>query len=173
MLTNLTFASLFALNVGLVIYLSINEKMHAQPWRLFSLAFIAISITFWLQSSIDGAATLLDKLDPGKSHFDDVKQALSLINTIVGAFSGALIGTAVTNKAMYLNSKRLKELSTRREQLKDKRARADEIKNELANSQNSFSREDFLKKHELRSQLLTEYIDEMQDIEDEESQLSL
>lgn len=147
--------------------------MHTQPWRLFALAFIVIIATFWFQTSIDIVAVLVDKIKPNERHFEEMKQLLSLLNIVVGAFSGALIGSAVTNRAMLLNSKRLKKLRERRERLKHKRVEAEALKTELANPALSFTREEFYKKHELRSLLLSEYIDEIQDIEDEEASLSL
>lgn len=173
MLTNLLFASLFAINTGLVVYLSINEKMHSQPWRLLALAFIALIVTFWFQSSIDNLAAILNKLKPEERHFEDIKLSLSLVNTVVGAFAGALIGTAVTNRAMHLNSRKLKELKAREERCKATFARAEKIKAELASPSTELSHEEFMKIHKLRERLLAQYIDELHDIRDEEDKLSL
>ena len=172
-MSNTILGSLFALNCALVIYLSINEKMHAQPWRLFALAFISILVVFWFQASINTLSIIFEKIYPGNAKFEDIKQILALINIVVGAFAGALIGTSVTNRAMHLNSKRLKELNVKRTLLKDKREIAEAIRDELKNQKNSFTREEFLQKHELRAQLLAEYIDEIHAIEDEEARLSL
>lgn len=173
MLTNLLFASLFAINIGLIVYLSINEKMHAQPWRLLALAFISLIMTFWFQTSIDSLAATLDALKPNERHLEDIKLSLSLVNTVVGSFSGALIGTAVTNRAMHLNSKKLKELKTREERCKATFLQAEEIKLELADVTNTLNHEEFMKKHKLRERLLAEYIDELHEIRDEEEELSL
>jgi len=173
MLTNLLVASLFSINIGLVVYLSINEKMHAQPWRLLALAFISLIVTFWFQSSIDSLATTLDKLEPNERHFEDIKLSLSLVNTVVGAFAGALIGTAVTNRAMHLNSKRLTELKARGERCEAIFLRAEEIKEVLANPTVALGHEEFMKKHKLRAKLLADYIDELHDIRHEEKKLSL
>lgn len=173
MLTNLLFASLFAINIGLAVYLSINEKMQAQPWRLLALAFIALIMVFWFQTSIDSLAATLDALKQNERHFEDIKLSLSLVNTVAGAFAGALIGTAVTNRAMHLNSKKLKELKVRGERCKSTFLKAEEIKVELANPATLISHEEFMKKHKLREKLLSDYIDELHDIRDEEEKLSL
>lgn len=167
MLSNLLFTSLFVINVGLVIYLSINEKMHSQPWRFLALAFITLLVTFWLQASIDRLTDTLNTLKPGIRHFEDLKLSVSLVNTVVGAFAGALIGTAVTNRAMLLNAKKLRELREREERCNKMIHQAEAIKAELADRTKAIDHEEFMKKHKLREKLLTDYIDDLYEIKDE------
>lgn len=172
MFSHLLMASLLATNIGWILYLSINERMHAQPWRLLALAFIPLIVTFWLQISIDALAATLDKLKPNERHFEDIKISLLLVNSVVGAFAGALIGTAVTSRAMHLNSKRLEELKESEERCKATLLQAEEIKSELANPTVDLSREEFMAKYNLMAKLLSDYYDELHDIRYEKRKLS-
>lgn len=171
MLMKILFVSLPAILVGLIVYFSINEKMHAHPWRFMALALIALIVPFWWQVSFDTLIATLDRLRPKEKHFEDIKLSLSLVNNVVSAFVGALFGTATTNRAMYLNSKRLRELKDRKERRKVLFLEAEEIKRKLTNPTITFDHEEFMKMHKLRQTLLYEYIDELYDIMDEEESL--
>jgi hypothetical protein len=147
--------------------------MHAQPWRLLVLAFLCLIVIFWFQTSIDSIAGRLDKMKPDEHHFEDYKRGLSLVNNLVGAFAGALIGTAITNRAMLLNSVKLKELKVREEKCQIMFMEAEEIKTELNNQNIVLSAQVIMQKHKLRMRLLDEYITEMNDIRKEEKSLRI
>lgn len=173
MITTLLVATLFACAVCLIVYFSINEKMHAQPWRLMALGMIALIFGFCFQTSIDYLAAMLNKMRPNEQHLEDIKLILLFVNIVVAAFSGGLISTAVANRALHLNSKRLKELKERENRCQEIYLRANEIKSELSNKSISISRADFRKKYQYMSKLLAEYVEITDEIQDEREQLTL
>jgi hypothetical protein len=98
-------------------------------------------------------ARALDAVKPGKPHFTDIKDVLSLIDLIVGAFSGALIGVAVTNRAMRLNSEALRALRARADRYaKD----AEKMKEALQRLGPNPSNADDVEKQRLAQQMLVE-----------------
>ncbi|QEE25819.1 hypothetical protein CS053_15860 [Rhodanobacter glycinis] len=115
---------------ALILYLAVNEKMYAQPWRFFLYAIISLILVFLFQLSIDDAASAIAKINPTFHGLDELKSALTLVNIVVGAFAGAMIGAAVTNRSLRLNSEKLRSL---KEQEQCCRQELDMVKNALAN----------------------------------------
>ena len=170
-MSTVIFASGFAIVIGLAVYLSVSEKMHAKPWKLLGLAFIAIIFNFWFQAAIDISVSLLDTVEPGKPHLTDMKLIVSLINTMIGALAGALIGTAISNRALHMNAKAVDALRDREALNKEKLTHRAKIKEELEDEGVMLSREDFWKKHKLCELLLTDYLDKLDEIREEEKKL--
>lgn len=129
MLTALLFAILLAVGAATAMHIAVDAKMQARPWRFLVPAIIAVVLTFFLQTSVDWLSQTLGKIDPGKDHLADLKIAFSLLNIVVGAFAGGMIGAAVSLRAQILNSKEqaslsalLAEITKRLEQAKTEEA---------------------------------------------------
>lgn len=91
------FVVAFGVNVALAIYLAANAKTHAQPWRFFAIALITIFLAY-------GFEVLPGLLQPGATAADPaLPQLAKLVNLICGAFSGALLGAAISNRAKHMH----------------------------------------------------------------------
>ncbi|UXY16711.1 hypothetical protein N8I74_06730 [Chitiniphilus purpureus] len=171
--TSILFASLFSIATGAFIFNLVSGRMHAKPWLLLVPAFLAIILTFGFQVLIDDLVSALDAAKPKEKHFEDLKLAMTLINTIVGAFSGALIGTAISNRALHLHSKEIKSLNERKK-LNDRIfEEIDEIGAQLSSPDSSYTNEDRIKMNDHRNMLISDHIRELREIRKAERALSI
>lgn len=102
---NATFIFLFVIGIALTMYLAVDAKWYPRPWRMFAMGLASMTLAFcfnglphWL--GIQNAATNT----PGIDNF------AALASLICGAMGGALIGAAVSNRAMLLNREALQTL---------------------------------------------------------------
>ena len=112
MLTGLLLALLLIFGASVAMHTAIDERMQARPWRFLVPAIAAIVIAFFLQTSVQSLSGLLALVDPSKDHLADLKVAMSLLNIVVGAFAGGMIGAAVSLRAQILNTKKQASLLT-------------------------------------------------------------
>ena len=169
---NMLFAVLLAVATGIAMYVAVDEKMQTKPWRFLIPAFLFLFFAFALQSSYETLATLLAKVEPGTDHLAEIKASLPLVNNVVGAFTGALVGTAVAIRASLLNAKKLRELHTAREASQRLVHDLVRIREDLSAQDTSMSVEDQLEKHRLCSQALTQGIVDLQEIMRRQRELS-
>ncbi len=101
----LLFVVLFAANVAIAIYLAVDAKSHARPWRMFAAGFISIIVAYGFEQSAQALNLVgVSTDDIGLQHL------VKLTNIICGAMAGALIGTAITNRANMLHTKEMSAL---------------------------------------------------------------
>ncbi|WP_143703957.1 MULTISPECIES: hypothetical protein [Luteimonas] len=111
MLTTLLVAVVLVIGAAAAMHIAVNEKMQARPWRFLVPAITALTLAFFFQVSVENVSHALTKLQPGQDHLADLKMASSLLNIVVGAFSGGMIGAAVSMRAQILNAKKQAYLS--------------------------------------------------------------
>ncbi len=104
------FVLLFAVNVALAIYLAADAKSHARPWRMFAVGMLSIIVAYGFEQFAQTLNSIgIPADDPILSHL------VKLTNLICGALAGALIGTAIANRAKRLHAEELKTLSALRD----------------------------------------------------------
>lgn len=158
---DMVFWSVFTGNALVAIYLSINPKMHAQPWRLLLLGFIAWLLVFWFQASTEVIVSLV-----GESNARHLRVGTSLLATAVSAMVGAIFGNAITNRAQFLNKKRLNDLMDQVQSAETLyRKPAEEIFERLTDKSNELSRQEFLLLAERRKDLMFRYRMEMHELQ--------
>lgn len=133
MLTALLIAILFTVGAAAAMHNSVDEKMHAKPWRFLVPAITAIVVAFLFQTSVESLSNLLAQLDSSKDHLADLRIATNLVNLVVGAFAGGMIGAAVSLRAQILNEKKRKGLLA---SLAEISLSLEEAKKHLANIEN-------------------------------------
>ena len=99
------FVVLFAANVALAIYVGTNARSHAQPWRLFLIGTLAVLTGYGLEQ----LASTLNSIGFGAAE-PSLSHLVKLTNLILGAMAGALISTAIANRAKFLHEKELASL---------------------------------------------------------------
>ena len=104
MITGLLLAILLTCGASVAMHTAIDERMHARPWRFLVPAIAAIVIAFFLQTSVQSLSDILALADPSNDHLADLKVAMNLLNLVVGAFAGGMIGAAVSLRAQILNT---------------------------------------------------------------------
>ncbi|QOW22952.1 hypothetical protein [Novilysobacter avium] len=105
----IVFVALFAVNVGLAIYLAADAKSHARPWRMFAVGTLTIIVAYGFSQSAEWLNSIgVTANDPILRHL------VELTNLICGAMSGALIGTAIANRARRLHSEEFAGLTALR-----------------------------------------------------------
>ena len=107
---SLLFACLFAIGVGVLIYVYVGETMYSRPWKLLLLAFGALLVPFVFTLAVNGLANVLDTMQPKVHHLADLKLGLQLISLVSGGFGGALIGAAVSGRALKLHNAKVAAL---------------------------------------------------------------
>lgn len=158
---DMVFWSLFTGNALVAIYLSINPKMHAQPWRLLLLGFISWLLVFWFQASTEVIVSLV-----GESNARHLRIGTSLLATAVSAMVGAIFGTAITNRAQLLNKKKLNDLMDQVQSAETLYGKpAEEIFERLTDKSNELSRQEFLLLAERRKDLMFRYRMEMHELQ--------
>lgn len=162
------FWSLLTGNVLLVIYLAVTPRMYAQPWRLFVLGLISWILVFWFQESVETIVRLV-----GEGNAGHLKSGVSLTATAVSAMVGALFGTAITNRAQFLNKKEIEAITQRMATAEDLyRKPAEEIYAKLTDQTQSIPKEEFFRLVEQRKELLITYRFEMRELQNELKKLS-
>ena len=97
--------------MGVSLYILVDYKMFAQPWRMLTVALIALIFGQTIVSSIDSLdATLRDSGRPISS-LDTLRSGFLLLNTVISALSGALIGAAVSNKVALLHKREFNRIN--------------------------------------------------------------
>jgi len=157
------FWSLLTGNFLLAIYLAVTPRMHAQPWRLFALGLISLVLVFWFQDSVETIVRLV-----GETNAGHLKSGVGLTATAVSAMVGALFGTAITNRAQFLNKKEVEALTQRMATAEELyRKPAEEIYAKLTDQTQSISKDEFFRLVEQRKELLVRYRFEMRELQDE------
>lgn len=157
------FWTLLTANIVVAIYLSLNSYMHAQPWRLLALGFFSWILMFWFQNSIE---TIVKLVGEGKAN--GLRSGVALLATTVSAMVGAVFGTAITNRAKLLNKKEVERLMARMSHAEERYQKpAEEIYAKLTNQDVPLEREEFLRLHSKRVELLADYHCEMSELKDE------
>lgn len=167
-MSDVLFWSLLVGNVLLAIYLSVTPKMHAQPWRLFALGFSSLLLVFWFQDSIDSMVRLIGETKSGR-----LKSGAALMATAVSAMAGAIFGTAITNRARFLNKKEVEALTERITQAEELcRKPAEKIHAKLTDKTQEIPKGEFFQLVELRKDLQLRYDTKISELMDELRKLS-
>lgn len=155
----IAFWTLLTINVVTGIYIAINRKEHAKPWRLFALGIGFCILIFWIQYFVGSPK------DTDSELMKNVNMGVSLLASTITAMSGALLGTAVTNRAMFLHEDAVAKITHRLEQADVViGARAKEIQTQITDQSHRLELSELLDLVKQRDQLISVYAKEKADL---------
>jgi len=102
---DMLFIALFAINVAIAIYLGVNAKSYARPWRMFAVGLLSIFIAYVIEQLPQTLNASANSTTEGISHL------AKLTSLICIAMAGALIGAAIANRAAMLHANEMSNLN--------------------------------------------------------------